>query len=711
MTALRCPSFLVLLLTSLAPLAAQAAPPPANAADAIVGEWRGSIRIPGSPLEVFVTLAGGATADGGWRGTIDIPAQGAKALALEAIAVTGTKATFRIAGIPGAPTFAGELATDGGTLAGEFTQGAARFPFTLQRAAAAAADLVGRFAPVAAWLDATREGFDVPGCAVAIVKDGAVLTRFTSGRRDVARDLPVTDDTLFAIGSSSKAFTTCLLAMLVADGKLAWDEPVRARLPEFQLADAALGERVTLRDLVTHRTGMPRHDLVWYGANVDRLELVRRLRHLPLSRDLRAEFQYNNLMLLTAGVVAERVGEASWEELVRTRLFTPLGMVRSGFSVAAMADDGDHALAYDWRDGKVEAVPYRDVSTIGPAGSINSTAREMANWLAFLLQRGSFAGHELLPPAALADLMQPRMPVDQSSPVPEVLGESYACAWFVDAYRGHRRVRHGGNIDGFSALVALLPDDGFGFVVLSNLDGTPFPEVVVRQLSDLALQLEARDWSGMVREQVAAARRTAATARGAAAGERVAGTRPSHDLADYAGDYADAGYGPLHVELRDGALQVDLHGLTVPLRHWHYDVFAGSQDAGADVLRGLRFQFTSDVDGAIDAVAAVLEPHVPPIRFARRPDPRCADPVFLDALTGDWQVDDQTLRISRQNDRLVLDLPGQHYVLEPRPGLVFGLSGLAGYSVRIELGAGERPTALVFRQPDGVHRAERPGAK
>lgn len=692
---------LALLLSLSAALPTQE---PAIAKAAAAGDWRGSIEIPDSPLDVLVVLANEGER---WAGKIDIPAQGAQNLPLEAITVAGRKASFRIAKIRGEPTFAGELTADGAQLAGTFTQGGQSFPFTLRRAEAAAKDLAVRFVAAQSWLDETRERFEVPGCAVAVLKDGDLIATLVSGKRDVEHDLPVTKDTLFAIGSSTKAFTTALLATFVDAGKLTWDDPVRRWLPEFELADAALSDRVTLRDLVTHRTGMPRHDLAWYGAAFDRADMVRRLRHLPLSHDLRAEFQYNNLMLLTAGVVAERVGGAGWEELVRQRLLGPLGMPRTGFSVAAMQKDRDHSLPYDRRDDKVVAVPYRDLSAIGPAGSINSSVDEMAHWVSLLLQRGSFGGKELLAPHAVDDLMAPRIPTGMESSSPEIVGSDYASGWFVDVYRGHLRVHHGGNIDGFSAEVSLLPRDGYGFVVLTNMDGSMLPELIARQFGDLALALEPRDWAGKAFALQQSARAAAAEGKQNAAGERVAGTRPSHELVDYAGDYADPGYGALRVSLQDGVLHLDMHGLAVPLEHWHYDVFAGVADAGAETLRGLKFSFSGDVDGQIDGVSAVLDPFVPAIRFARQADERLRDPQFLKALVGTYVVGGQPITLSLQDDLLTVDLPGQHYELEPKVGLVFGLVGLHGYSLRVELDGEGRPTALVFRQPDGVHRATR----
>lgn len=690
----RWPFALAALFAFVAPAAAQS----------LTGDWSGHIALPGQELGVVVHLVDEAA---GLHGTIDIPAQDAEALPLHAFRRDGQKLEFAIADVPGKPTFLGEVAPD--AIAGTFTQGGQKFPFTLARAAAADAKRQQALADVPAWLDATRTMFDVPGCAVAVVKGDAIVATFASGQRDVDAKEAVGPDTLFAIGSSTKAFTTALLAMLVDDGKLDWDQPVRRWLPEFALADAVVGERLTPRDLVTHRSGMPRHDLVWYGATFDRGEMVARLRHLPLNHDLRTDFQYNNLMYLTAGHLAERLGGAPWEDQVRARILLPLGMARTNFAVSAMQRDPDHARAYRKDDGVVKAIPYRDISAIGPAGSINSSVREMAAWVSLQLQHGRLGERKLLSPSTADDLHVVRMP--EGSPSrgddSDVVDVGYALGWFVDVYRGHRRVHHGGNIDGFSALVALLPDAGYGFVVLTNLDGTPLPEVVVRQLSDRVLGLEPRDFRSLVKRRVDAGAEQAKSGEKEAASLRRAGTQPSRALDDYVGSYEHPGYGTVRILRAGDGLRVDLHGLACDLEHWHHDVFACKKGGGEEAMAGTKLQFLLDFDGEIEAVRAVLEASVPPIVFQRGPDPRLRDAKFLAQLAGQYALDSAMATIAVQGERLVLTLPGQRHELEPRRGLTLQLRGLSGYRVEFLLDGDDAPTGLRVHQPEGVFAAKK----
>ncbi|MEQ1630845.1 MAG: serine hydrolase [Planctomycetota bacterium] len=669
-----------------------------------IGEWSGAIEVPANEILITVRFE---DKNGVLRGRIDIPAQGATDLALTGIDTNGRSVRFSIEDVGGDPTFAGELDEKGEVLTGTFTQGGQELTFRLVRKASGPAPIES-FDGFQAWFDESRPMFSVPGCAVAVVKGGELLLTFVSGERDREGTKPVTADTLFAIGSSTKAFTTFLLATMVKDGAIEWDAPVQRWLPEFTLHDEPLSTRITPRDLVTHRSGMPRHDLVWYGATFDRADMVRRLRHLELSHDLREAWQYNNLMYLTAGHLAERVGGSSWEELVRSRVLARLGMARSNFTVAEMQRDEDHAEPYRKDDDNVAHIPFRDITAIGPAGSINSSVREMARWVALHVQRGQIDGERVLLPDAMRELHSPHMVMPaRPRTSKDIVDVGYGLGWFVDVYRGHRRVHHGGNIDGFSAMVAFLPDAGYGFVVLTNLDTTPFAECVVRNLADRALALEIRDWRSEMLQRGAQQDGMEAAGKAGAEQERKKDTVPSHALADFAGDYAHDGYGACAIVLTDGVLHLDLHGIRAPLQHWHYDVFRCGHEAANPEIEGQKLQFMTDLEGEVDAVRIVLEPAVEPIRFSRAPDARLRDPQFLARFVGVYDLDSMTASISLEGDRLVAVLPGQRFHLEPQRGLVFALAGQPGYSVRFVEGADGAIVAARFRQPEGVFEAVR----
>lgn len=689
-------------LWSLLPLLA--APP--LAAQSAAGRWEGAIEVPNQPLAIVVTLQ--QAADLTWSGSIDIPAQNARALPLTLLAIHDTIANFAIADVPGDPLFLGQYDPKADTITGHFTQHGAVHPFRLRRASTAA-DAARLLAGFDGWLDATRTAWEVPGIAVAVVQGDRLVHTAVAGTRVVGGTEPVGADTLFAIGSSTKAFTCLLLGTLVDEGRLAWDEPVRTWLPTFRLADEAIAAALTPRDLVTHRSGLPRHDLLWYNADFTRADLVTRLRHLPLNRGLRAEFQYNNLLYLAAGHLAEVVTGASWEDLVRQRVFAPLGMTRSNFSVRDSQADADHALPCRKEQGSVRRIPFRDITTVGPAGSINSSVAELARWVALQLARGSRDGRPLLQPGTLQDLHTVRMPMGgPGEHTPQIVPVGYAMGWMVDVYRGHRRIHHGGNIDGFAAMVTFLPEAGWGCVALCNLDGSPLPELAVRRVCDQVLGLDPIDYSGPMLRRRDAAQAQADRAQQDRTLERREGTAPSRSLAEYCGEYEHPGYGIATVRLQDQALELELHRIRAPLEHWHFDVFRAGRNPDDPTLAETLVQFTGGMDGELEGLRMVVEPAVPAQVFARRPDPRLRDPDYLQRFVGVYQLGPQRATIALRDDALWATIPGQRpYRLLPGQRDGFRLDGLHGYSVRFESDADGKVTGVRFLQPEGVFRGPR----
>jgi CubicO group peptidase (beta-lactamase class C family) len=693
------PSSPTIRLAAMVLVLATAARPAAAAADASpAGRWEGSIALPGMELGVTVELA--TDERGGWSGKIDIPAQGARGLALGALEVAPPRIRFGIQGIPGEPTFDGQLAEDGNTISGTFHQSGQSFPFRPSRAR-----------PAQEQAQSALAEFYVPSVGVAIVRGDEIVLAEGFGLRDVERKLPATADTLYAIGSITKSFTATAIGLLVDEGKLRLDQPVAELLPEFRLHDPLRTLAVTVRDLLAHRTGLPRHDLGWYNAKDSREELVRRLRYLEPSAPLRERWQYQNWMFTTAGYLAGRLAGTSWEELVRARLLAPLGMRRSNFSTRDSTADPDHAEPYVERDRKVERVPFRELPQMGPAGTINSSAREMAAWLGLQLGRGSLSDRRLVQEGTIADLHAGHMVLPEGGPDPEILAPRYGLGWLVDVYRGRRRVSHGGGIDGFTALATFFPDDGVGVVVLANLSGTPVPALVTLIASDRLLGLSEIDWRARIlaRWQQARDAEQKATAKGEQ--ERRPGTRPPRPLEEYEGEYEHPGYGVIAVR-RDGAdgLAATLHDLPISLEHWHFETFRGTSPE--KVLSDLKLfvQFVSDAAGEITRLEVPLEPLVPAIGFRKRPPARLADPAFLSGLAGEYRFVDMptvTARVELAGSRLRVTLPAQPtYELEPLRGTEFQLRGLEGYRARFVLDRAGKVSELQFVQPEGVYSAK-----
>ncbi len=682
-----------------------------RAAPTLTGRWEGAITVPGTKLEVILNFTGDSA------GTIGIPVQGLKDVPLDKVSLADGKATFKIKGIGGDPTFTGTISEDGNSLAGNFTQGGGTFPFELKRAQepkAASADALAGFDE---FVDSARKGWEVPGVAVAIIKGGDVVYAKGFGFRDVDKNMPVSENTLFAIGSATKAFTTLVMGQLKDEGKLDFDKPVTTYIPEFRLFDQSATERLTPRDLVTHRSGLPRHDLLWYGnAPRTREDMVHRLAYLPNNKDLREAWQYNNLMFLTAGYMEERLTGKTWEENIRERILMPLNMKRSTLSVGDSQKDADFALGYreDSDTDKVERMDFRDITTMGPAGSINSSVVEMANWVKLNLSDGKFDGKRLIKDSTLKELHTPQMAMGDGSPeTPEVVPVGYAMGWFVDVYRGHRRIHHGGNIDGFSAMVAMFPQDDVGFVILTNMNGTGLPGIILRHAADRMLKLEREDWNAKALAKRNLAKSQGKAAKGKLADTRKPGTHPSHALVDYAGDYEHPGYGIIAVTMDnsssgDPSLAFAFNAITTPLEHWHYDVFSGKKNEADRTFEGFKIQFETGLDGEIDALRAQMEGAEDPFTFRRLGDKQLSDPAYLAKFEGDFKIEEQSVKFALTGKTLTATLPGQPvYELEPARNNTFRLKELPGFSVQFIAGEGGAVDEAKFVQPNGVYVAKR----
>ncbi len=449
-----------------------------------------------------------------------------------------------------------------------------------------------------------------PGLAVGIVKDGKVVFAEGFGKRDVEKSLPVTSKTRFILGSTTKAFTTMAMGILVDDGKLDWDKPVIHYIPRFKLMDEYATLQATPRDLATHRTGLPRHDMVWGNSSFSLEELVESLQFLEPSRDLRTAFQYNNLMYIAAGYLVGQVSGSSWEEVIRERIFKPLGMADSGCTVPELLSAEEFSYAYAREKEKLAALPFpppTDKLMYGAraSGSVNTTAEDMCKWMLLHLNKGTAGGKQIITSANLLQMHTPQIPIPwRPAEKSEFMYPSYGLGWMIDSYRDHYRVHHGGATMGFFSYVSLFPHENLGIVVLVNLGGA-LPTIVANYASDVLLGLDPLDWNKKAQDQMKAA--------AAPQEKRVEGTKPAHKLEDYAGEYNHPAYGLLKVEAAQDKLTASFHGYSSPLEHWHYETF---RIAEAD-LRGTKLTFQTNLRGEIVSVSAPLESAVKEIVFQR----------------------------------------------------------------------------------------------
>ncbi|XOV84838.1 MAG: serine hydrolase [bacterium] len=670
----------------------------------LAGNWQGRIELPSQHLDIEVVLQG---ENEQLTGTISIPAQGARHLPLKDLLVSTVKdltsVSFAIDGVPGTPSFLGELEltedrTQIASLSGLFSQSGGTFAFTLAPAdpiGAALQSLEG----FAAAVDQALLDFQAPGASIGIVYKGELIYARGFGLRDVKKNLPMTPDTLFAIGSTTKAMTATAIGMLVEDGLMSWDDPVRDHLPQFRLADESIAAQITVRDLVTHRSGMPRHDLMWYNnTDTSREAALLRLRHLPLTAPPRSRFQYNNLMFMTAGMLAAKVaGESRWEDLMRSRLLDPLGMHRSNFSVTQSQQDRNFARPYLIDEGEVSEIPFRPLDLIGPAGSVNSTISEMASWLKLNLADGQFGGETLLSASTLQEIQGYHMPMGVEPAGLEFSPPVYGLGWMVGTYQGKKYVHHSGGIDGFITYVMLLPQQGLGVVAFANAN-TDLPQWLGLTAVDKILGHPQKDWiaQALTRKQNAEAPNPAERDDP----RRRSKTRPTHQLSAYSGAYSHAGYGPLQIELADKQLRIVYNDMAAPLDHWHFDVWKTSAQARDVAMRNQLVQFHNNLNGDVAKVSIRIEPTAEPIAFDRQVDAKMTDPSWLAQWVGEYATPQVTLSVVQKGSALYVVVPGQpSYELTPEIGGRFHFDRVPDVVVQFDA---DKNTMLVMQPASTV---------
>ncbi len=461
----------------------------------------------------------------------------------------------------------------------------------------------------------------VPGAAVAVVSGEQTVFARGYGYREVRTTQPMTVDTLYPIASATKGMNATLLGMLVDERLLAWDVPIREYLPCLRLQDALATSAVTLRDLLSLRTGLPRHDFLWTESGICRAELIERMPYLPLSAGLRERFQYTNLTPTLAGHIAEVVTGRSWDELMRERLLEPLDM---SSTIVAAPVAGNVTSSYH-ENQRRELVPTRQWATepIAPAGgSVHSTVSDMARWLAFNLNGGKVAGRPLIQPQTLHELHLPCIAVgtDPSAPSPNA---AYGLGWFIDTYNGHARISHSGYLHDVHGWVMLFPADALGIVAFTNFASSRLASLISQCTFDLLMGLQPAE---TLEQRLSRYEQSVEeTRKRAAAVPRAVNTSPSHALHDYAGSYVHPGYGRVEIRCRADTLSFERNELILPLQHWHYDAWVVADNDLFEIHRphafdrSNRIRFDMSEDGLIEGFQMRLEPAVAPIRFVKQP--------------------------------------------------------------------------------------------
>jgi CubicO group peptidase (beta-lactamase class C family) len=426
----------------------------------------------------------------------------------------------------------------------------------------------------------------VPGLSVAIIKDGKVVLAKGYGVRKLGDAIPVGADTLFGIGSNTKAFTTAALATLVDAGKISWDDPVYQRLPGFQMFDPYVSHEMTIRDLLTHRSGMGLGEgdlLFWPPSTYTRADIIYRLRFMKPASSFRSHYAYDNLLYMTAGQIIPAVTGTSWDDYVREHIFTPLGMTNTNTSTAAYKPGGDYAWPHSKVDGKLQVVPFQNLDNVGPAGSINSSAVDMAKWVTVQLARGKIPNKDsrLFSEARSREMWSPQTILPTREPNGPLAAlhanfAAYGLGWALRDYHGRKLVAHTGGVSGFVSRVMLVPEENLGVVILTNAEeGGAFDSILFHVL-DHYLALQPADWIAAFKATDEADQKEAEEVIKKQNAGRAADSKPSLPLEKYSGVYTDPWYGPITIRIENGKLIFTMDhtpGAVADLQHWQYDTF------------------------------------------------------------------------------------------------------------------------------------------
>jgi CubicO group peptidase (beta-lactamase class C family) len=452
----------------------------------------------------------------------------------------------------------------------------------------------------------------VPGMAIAIVKKDKVIYMNCSGYRDLEKKLPVTPDTLFAIGSDSKAFTTTALGILVDEDKIDFNKPLKYYMPEFKLADEYASNHATTRDLMLHITGISRNDVILANTSCNRKELINKLQYLQPFAELRQQWRYNNFMYVTLGYLIEKISGKTWENYVQEKILDPLEMDSTNFSVLDSQKTDNYSLPYNSDEEGAKPVPFENADSFCPAGGINSTINDMSKWLILNLNKGKYKDKELISSEMMDEIHTPGFIMPKALPWDELYYESYAYAWGATKYNDVPILRHDGQIRGFHASIFLLPEQNLGIVALSN-GRTILPHVTSMFAIDRLLGNDRINWSKRFKDRNKKEAETSKKAEEDFLKTQIKNTKPSLPLTRYTGTYYNDAYGPFDLKMKNNKLVATYNNISYPVSHFHYDIFTMEDEESK-----IPVQFDMNLKGEISTLKVPFDPDISEVTFKRR---------------------------------------------------------------------------------------------
>ena len=535
--------------------------------------------------------------------------------------------------------------------------------------------------------------WNVPGCGIGVVQKDKLVFAKGYGYRNIETKQPITPNTLFPIASNTKLITATAVGFLVEEGKLEWDQPVKKYSPQIQFYNDDLTSKVTMRDMLSHRTGISRHDNIWYNSDFNRQEIFDRIKYLEPSIPLRQGYLYNNIMYGAAGHIIYQLSGQTWEDYVRSKIFVPLNMNSSMFDTDEMRKQPDFVTSYyEKRDTNLLLMNpfYSKFNGVGPAGSIISNINDMSKWLIAQMNGGKFNGKAIIPSRVIRETMQPTA---LSSGVPdkyfENLNSMYGMGRSTSSYKGHYLTGHAGAIGGIYSYVSFMPYDSIGIIVFTNgAHISTLPAYISFTLYDKLLNVEQTPWSDRNLKDYLKRKQTEREARKKPDADRIPNTKPSHVLSDYVGVYEDRAYGTVDITQEADSLRFNFHGRKLPLHHYHYDRFV-TTDSETDGKWSVNF--ATDAQGSVHQLKMSVDQQE--VTFTKKPDKRLTDPEFLKKLTGAYELDGVTFNVAFANNELMFSTaPPQH--LDPYKNTTFRIREFSDRTVEFVLDGSGNPTAL-----------------
>jgi len=427
----------------------------------------------------------------------------------------------------------------------------------------------------------------IPGLALAVLKDGQVIHKRGYGLRDQRSTDPVDAETVFAIASNTKAFTALALGRLVQEGKINWDDSVLKYLPDFQLYDPVATRKITIRDLLCHRSGLGlwAGDLTWWDSSYDRKEVIRRIRFQEPVTDFRSSYVYCNLMFLVAGEIIPSVAGISWDAYIHGHFFDQLNMTRSNTSVTHLSRMDNIATPHSLIDGELIPTEYLNVDNCAPAAAVNSCLDDLIHWLQLHLEKGVYEGRRLIDAEIMEEMRKPHILIPYSKQQrernPASHFSAYALGLRVHDYQGRLIVNHTGGLDGMLSYIGFMPEENLGIIILTNSDNHSANGALAYQVFDSLLGIEDQDWSKRYLKVYQENKRKQRKRRQEQREKRVKDAQPTHALDAYVGTYTDTVYGQADITEDKGKLKLRLSAhprFTGTLSHWHYDTFLATWD-------------------------------------------------------------------------------------------------------------------------------------